>query len=138
MIVAAFWRTLPSLVLILLLACYAALAARSGGAAPPEGWLGNGGVSIGRMAVGAGLAGGSAFLVWLMAGDGARIVSMALPEILAWVSAFEITTLIDAIVGLGLLSAGARLRAVSSTARRAGAVCLRGCRTVMMLIRPAR
>ena len=38
---------------------------------------------------------------WALQGDAPMFVTMALPELAAWVSTFEIATLVEVIVGLG-------------------------------------
>ena len=59
-----------------------------------------------KITVGRGLIGISVVLLlfaafWALQGDAPMFVTMALPELAAWVSTFEIVTLVEVIIGLG-------------------------------------
>lgn len=46
--------------------------------------------------------------VWALQGDAPVFLAMILPELAGWVVTFEITTLVDAIAGIGIAVVGAR------------------------------
>lgn len=58
-------------------------------------------------------------LVWLMEGDGLRLLSMAAPEIGPWIVTFEVTTWLDVAVALAMASSAMRFRAIRHQIRAA-------------------
>lgn len=71
-------------------------------------------IGLGRALVGIGFA----LLIyagfWALQGDAPLFLAMILPEIAGWVAMFEITTLVDAIAGIGVAVIGARAAGLSN------------------------
>lgn len=77
----------------------------------------------GQMVCGAGALATVAAALWLLEGDALRMISLALPEATVWFTTFEISTIVDVLVAVALLSAQTRLRPAVHNVRAAlGAV----------------
>ena len=58
-------------------------------------------VTVGRALVGISIALVLFAVFWALQGDAPMLLAMALPEIAAWFTTFEIATLVDVLVGIG-------------------------------------
>lgn len=70
-------------------------------------------ITRGHMLLALGLAGIFALAIWLAGGDGLNISAMALPEVTTWAMTFEISTLLDAMATVMIVSATVRIRALT-------------------------
>lgn len=73
-------------------------------------------------------------LIWQLEGDGLRLLSLMAPEIGTWLTMFEISTWLDAVVAVVALSSTVRLRGwrawiVAVSTRRTPGKCVRAQRS---------
>jgi len=67
-------------------------------------------ITRGHVLLMVGIGGFLAFVIWLVGAEGLHISAMALPELTTWAMMFEISTLLDAIAAVMIVSAVGRVR----------------------------
>ncbi|MBU6268313.1 MAG: hypothetical protein KGN34_12285 [Sphingomonadales bacterium] len=58
------------------------------------------------------------FVVWALQAEGAQVFAMALPDVLAWASVFEVSSLLDALVATVIVASGVRMRPIRMVVAR--------------------
>lgn len=67
-------------------------------------------ITRGHVLLTVGIGGFLVFLTWLIGAEGWHISAMALPELATWAMTFEISTLLDAMAAVMIVSAAVRVR----------------------------
>ncbi len=78
----------------------------------PAAWLTK--LTRGHMLIGVTVFASTAFVLWLIGSEAARMLSIAAPDMLVWMTTFEMTSYVDALAAVTIAASSVRLRALKS------------------------